>query len=64
MTEYHKILRRNGKIDIIRKMRKIAIKVRCKNPMCNKTRMTRANDRCKCFYCGETIRIKLNEKGV
>lgn len=63
MEEFHKIIRR-GRVKIVRKMRKIAIKVRCKNPMCKKTRMTQANDRCKCFYCGKTIRIKLTRKGL
>ena len=54
MTEYQKIIRR-GKVKVVKRMRRTPVRVFCSR--CKRPRMTLANDRCVCFFCGKTNKV-------
>ena len=54
MAEIHKIIYR-GKAKGVKKLRKVPVKVFCSR--CKRPRMTLANDRCVCFFCGKTNKV-------
>jgi len=56
MTKKIKCYTKNGNIKIQEKRREKAIEVVCTH--CHRKRMTLGNDRCLCFYCGKTFKIK------
>jgi len=57
MTEdYMRVINKNGTEKIQKKIRKEEIEVLCTH--CHRKRMTHANERCKCFYCGKSFKIK------